>query len=237
LIDAERLLQLLNTKPSVADQEKAKKIVVQTGEVEFKDVDFHYDERKPIIKGVNLKAQGGQKIAFVGGTGGGKSTILKLLSRFYDVTGGSITIDGQDLRFVTQASLRDALGVVPQDPVLFNQTIRRNIRYARLDATDTEIEDACRAAAIHDDIVGFPDGYNSTVGERGVKLSGGQTQRIAMDADQILVVRNGEIIESGTHAKLLEMGRKYRELWDKQTQGHVSKTPGETKGREHESEP
>jgi ABC-type transport system involved in Fe-S cluster assembly fused permease/ATPase subunit len=289
LIDAERLLQLLNTKPSVDDQEGAKDIVVHTGEVEFKDVDFHYDERKPIIKGVNLKAKGGQTVAFVGETGGGKSTMLKLLFRFYDVTSGSITIDGQDLRFVTQASLREALGVVPQDPVLFNQTIRQNIRYAKLDATDTEIEDACRAAAIHDDIVGFPDGYNSKVGERGVKLSGGQSQRIAIarvllknpkivmldeatsaidssiealiqqafrklsqgrttfviahrlstiaDADQILVVDKGEIIERGTHGELLErMGGKYKELWGKQTQGHVAKTSEKTKDGEQEDD-
>lgn len=276
LIDAERLLQLLNTKPSVADQEGAKDIVVHTGEVEFKDVDFHYDERKPIIKSVNLKASGGQTIAFVGETGGGKSTMLKLLFRFYDVTNGSITIDGQDLRSVTQASLRDAIGLVPQDPVLFNQTIRQNLRYAKLDATDAEIEDACRAAAIHDDIVGFPDGYNSKVGERGVRLSGGQLQRIAIarvllknpkivmldeatsaidssiealiqqafrklsqgrttfviahrlstiaDADQILVVEKGEIIERGRHQELLQNEKgKYAELWNKQTAGHLSK--------------
>ncbi|OAL42518.1 hypothetical protein IQ07DRAFT_671450, partial [Pyrenochaeta sp. DS3sAY3a] len=275
LIGAERLLQLLNTKPSVSDQEGAKDIVVHTGEVEFKDVDFHYDERKPIIKSVNLKAEGGQTIAFVGETGGGKSTMLKLLFRFYDVTGGSIMIDGQDLRSVTQSSLRDALGLVPQDPVLFNQSIRQNIRYAKLEATDAEIEDACRAAAIHDDIVGFPDGYNSKVGERGVRLSGGQLQRIAIvrvilknpkivmldeatsaidsaieaqiqeafrklsqgrttfiiahrlstivQADQILVVEKGKIIERGTHQELLKiLGGKYCELWTKQTIGHVS---------------
>jgi ABC-type transport system involved in Fe-S cluster assembly fused permease/ATPase subunit len=289
LIDAERLLQLLNIKPSVDDQEGAKDIVVHAGEVEFKDVNFHYDERKPIIKRVNLKAKGGQTVAFVGETGGGKSTMLKLLFRFYDVTSGSITIDGQDLRSVTQASLREAFGVVPQDPVLFNQTIRQNIRYAKLDATDTQIEDACRAAAIHDDIVGFPDGYDSKVGERGVKLSGGQSQRIAIarvllknpkivmldeatsaidssiealiqqafrtlsqgrttfviahrlstiaDADQILVVDKGEIIERGTHGELLgRMGGKYKELWGKQTQGHVAKTSEKTKGGEEEED-
>ncbi|KAF2848655.1 ATP-binding cassette-type vacuolar membrane transporter-like protein Hmt1 [Plenodomus tracheiphilus IPT5] len=269
LIDAERLLQLLNTKPTVADQEGAKDIVVHTGEVEFKNVDFHYDERKPIITDINLKAEGGQTIAFVGETGGGKSTMLKLLFRFYDVTGGSITIDGQDLRSVTQSSLRDSLGLVPQDPVLFNQTIRQNIRYAKLDATDAEIEDACRAAAIHDDIAGFPDGYNSKVGERGVRLSGGQLQRIAIarvllknpkivlldeatsaidsaieakiqqafrklsqgrttfviahrlstivEADQIVVIEKGRIIERGSHHDLLEIGGKYSELWGKQT--------------------
>jgi ABC-type multidrug transport system fused ATPase/permease subunit len=180
LIDAERLLQLLNTKPSVADKEGAKDLVVDEGRVEFKDVEFAYDVRKPIIRGVNLQAEGGQTIAFVGETGGGKSTMLKLLFRFYDVTGGSIMIDGQDLRSVTQSSLRDALGLVPQDPVLFNQTILQNIRYARLDATDEDIKDACRAAAIHDDIESFPDKYNSKVGERGVRLSGGQLQRIAI---------------------------------------------------------
>lgn len=280
LIDAERLLQLLNTKPTVADKEGARDIVVHTGEVEFKDVNFYYDERKPIIKAVNLKAGGGQTIAFVGETGGGKSTMLKLLFRFYDVTGGSIMIDGQDLRSVTQSSLRGALGLVPQDPVLFNQTIRQNIRYAKLDASDAEIDDACRAAAIHDDIVGFPDGYNSKVGERGVRLSGGQLQRIAIarvllknpkivlldeatsaidsaieaqiqqafrklsqgrttfviahrlstivDADQIVVIEKGQIIERGRHHELLEiMGGKYSELWTKQTTGHMSNANSE----------
>ncbi|KAL5117322.1 hypothetical protein ACEQ8H_004767 [Pleosporales sp. CAS-2024a] len=274
LIDAERLLQLLHTKPTVADKEGAGELVVKEGKVQFIDAEFAYDVRKPIIKGVNLEADGGQTIAFVGETGGGKSTMLKLLFRFYDVTGGSILIDGQDLRSVTQSSLRDALGLVPQDPVLFNQTIRQNIRYARLEATDAEIEEACRAAAIHDDIEGFPDKYNSKVGERGVRLSGGQLQRIAIarvllknpkivlldeatsaidsaieeqiqtafrklskgrttfviahrlstiaEADQILVIEKGEIIERGSHQKLLEVNGKYSELWTKQTAGHLS---------------
>ncbi|KAH4922016.1 hypothetical protein HBI79_182580 [Parastagonospora nodorum] len=274
LIDAERLLQLLNTKPTVSDQEGAKELVVKEGKVEFKEVEFAYDPRKPIIRNVSLQAEGGQTIAFVGETGGGKSTMLKLLFRFYDVTGGSIMIDGQDLRSVTQSSVREALGLVPQDPVLFNQTIRQNIRYARLEATDAEIEDACRAAAIHDDITGFPDKYESKVGERGVRLSGGQLQRIAIarvllknpkivmldeatsaidsateeqiqtafrklskgrttfviahrlstivDADQILVVEKGEIIERGSHQELLGVGGKYSELWTKQTAGHLS---------------
>jgi ABC-type transport system involved in Fe-S cluster assembly fused permease/ATPase subunit len=274
LIDAERLLQLLNTKPTVSDQEGAKDLVVTEGKVDFKDVEFAYDVRKSIIRGVDLQAEGGQTIAFVGETGGGKSTMLKLLFRFYDVTGGSIMIDGQDLRSVTQSSLREALGLVPQDPVLFNQTIRQNLRYAMLEATDAQIEDACRAAAIHDDIEGFPDKYNSKVGERGVRLSGGQLQRIAIarvllknpkivlldeatsaidsaieeqiqtafrrlskgrttfviahrlstivEADQILVIEKGEIIERGTHHELLDVGGKYNELWTKQTAGHMS---------------
>ncbi|RYN15870.1 Heavy metal tolerance protein [Alternaria tenuissima] len=278
LVDAERLLQLLNTKPTVIDQDGARDIAISAGEVVFRDVEFHYDKRTPIYKSLNLKAGGGQTIAFVGETGGGKSTMLKLLFRLYDVTRGSIMIDGQDLRSVTQASLRDAIGLVPQDPVLFNHTIRHNIRYAKLDASDSEIEDACRAAAIHDDIVGFPDGYKSKVGERGVRLSGGQLQRIAIarvllknpkivmldeatsaidsstealvqqafcqlsqgrttfviahrlsttvNADQILVVDKGEIIERGTHQELLEnQGGKYAGLWSIHTAGHLSKTP------------
>lgn len=214
LIDAERLLQLLNTEPTVADQEGAKEIVVEKGEVEFKDVRFHYDERKPSIQNVNLKASGGQTIAFVGETGGGKSTMLKLLFRFYDVTSGSIMIDGQDLRSVTQASLHDVMGVVPQDPVLFNQSIRRNLRYAKLDATDAEIKDACRAAAIHDDIVGFSDGYNSKVGERGVRLSGGQLQRIAIarvllqNPKIVLLDEATSAIDSSTEALIQEALRK-----------------------------
>ncbi|KAJ5052559.1 P-loop containing nucleoside triphosphate hydrolase protein, partial [Bipolaris maydis] len=214
LIDAERLLQLLNTNPTVADRGGAKDILVEKGEVEFKDVHFHYDERKPIIKKVNLKASGGQTIAFVGETGGGKSTMLKLLFRFYDVTSGSIMIDDQDLRSVTQHSLRDAMGVVPQDPVLFNQSIRQNIRYPKLDATDAEVEDACRAAAIHDDIVSFPDGYNSKVGERGVRLSGGQLQRIAIarvllkNPKIVLLDEATSAIDSSTEALIQEALRK-----------------------------
>ncbi|KAF2675836.1 ATP-binding cassette-type vacuolar membrane transporter-like protein Hmt1, partial [Lentithecium fluviatile CBS 122367] len=271
LIDAERLLQLLNTKPTVADHENAEELVVKAGEVEFKEIVFAYDPRKQVIKNVSFSVEGGKTVAFVGETGGGKSTMLKLLFRFYDVTNGSIMIDGQDLRSVTLSSLRESLGLVPQDPALFNQTIRQNVRYAKLDATDEEIEDACRAASIHNDIVSFPDGYNSKVGERGVRLSGGQLQRIAIarvllknpkivmldeatsaidsaieaqiqeafkrlskgrttfviahrlstivEADQILVVDKGEIIERGTHSELLELGGKYSELWTKQTAG------------------
>jgi ABC-type transport system involved in Fe-S cluster assembly fused permease/ATPase subunit len=280
LIDAERLLQLLNTKPAVADRENAQDLVVKSGEVEFKNIDFAYDPRKQVIKDVSFSVGGGKTVAFVGETGGGKSTMLKLLFRFYDVTNGSILIDGQDLRSVTLSSLRDALGLVPQDPALFNQSIRQNVRYAKLDATDAEIEDACRAASIHNDIVSFPDGYNSKVGERGVRLSGGQLQRIAIarvllknpkivmldeatsaidsateaqiqeafrrlskgrttfviahrlstivEADQILVVDKGEIIERGTHNELLEVGGKYCELWTKQTAGTASAVGSKT---------
>lgn len=281
LIDAERLLQLLNTKPTVSDRENAGELNVTAGDVEFKNVDFAYDARKQIVKDVSFTVGGGKTVAFVGETGGGKSTMLKLLFRFYDVTNGAILIDGQDLRSVTLSSIRDSIGLVPQDPALFNQTIRQNVRYAKLDASDAEIEDACRAAAIHDDIVSFPDGYASKVGERGVRLSGGQLQRIAIarvllknpklvmldeatsaidsaieaqiqeafrklsrgrttfviahrlstivDADCILVVEKGEIIERGTHAELIARGGKYWELWSKQTAGNASPTES-TKG-------
>ena len=180
LINAERLLQLMNTKPSVLDAEDATTLIVKSGTVEYSNVSFAYDKRKQVIEDVSFKAEGGQTIAFVGETGGGKSTLVKLLARAYDVTTGSIKIDGQDIRSVTKSSLADAIGYVPQDPILFNRTIRENIRYGRLDANDAEIEEACRAAAVHDAIIGFPDGYNAKVGERGVKLSGGQLQRIAI---------------------------------------------------------
>jgi ABC-type transport system involved in Fe-S cluster assembly fused permease/ATPase subunit len=180
LINAERLLQLLNTKPTVADCKDAQDLVVKTGEVEFKDVEFAYDGRQQMTKKVSFLVGGGQTVAFVGASGGGKSTIFQLLLRSYDVTGGSIFIDGQDLRSVTLSTLRDSLGLVPQNATLFNQTIRQNVQYAKLDATNAEIEEACWAASIHDDIVSFHDGYKTKVGERGVRLSGGQLQRIAI---------------------------------------------------------
>jgi len=175
-----RLLELFQTKPTIVDAPGAKPLKLGDGVVRFDNVSFAYDERKPTLTDVSFVVPSGKTVALVGETGGGKSTILKLIDRFYEVTSGSISIDGQDIRQVTLDSLRERIGVVPQEPMLFNDTIMNNIRYARLSATDEEVHEACRAAAIHDKIKTFPDGYDSKVGDRGVKLSGGEKQRVAI---------------------------------------------------------
>ncbi|TAQ86264.1 hypothetical protein B7494_g5424 [Chlorociboria aeruginascens] len=268
LMDAERLLELFQTKPTIVEAPHAKPLKLTEGLVKFEGVSFHYDKRKPTLKNVNFDVPPGKTVALVGETGGGKSTILKLLDRFYDVEAGSISIDGQDIRNITLSSLRSAIGVVPQDPTLFNDSIMNNIRYARLDATDQEVYEACKAAAVHEKVMSFPDGYNSKVGDRGVKLSGGEKQRVAiarailkkpdiilldeatsavdtdteqtiqegfknlckgrttfvvahrlstiMRADRILVIMNGEVVESGSHDELIHSNGKYHDLWSKQ---------------------
>ncbi|KAF5000915.1 hypothetical protein FGRMN_1372 [Fusarium graminum] len=180
LVDAERLLFLLQTKPSITDREGATDLIKIEGRVAFNHVGFSYDPRKATIQDLSLSVEPGQTVALVGETGAGKSSIMKLLLRFYDINEGSITIDGHDIRDITLSSLRTALGVVPQDPLLFNASILENMRYARPSATDTEIHEACRSAAIHDKILSFVDGYNTEVGEQGVKLSGGEIQRLAI---------------------------------------------------------
>jgi ABC-type multidrug transport system fused ATPase/permease subunit len=276
LVDAERLLQLVQTKASVESAPDAPPLKATEGKVEFKNVGFSYDERKETIKDLNFIVNPGQTVALVGETGGGKSSTLKLLMRFYDVTSGSISIDGQNIKDVTLDSLRETLGTVPQDPSLFNTTIMENVRYARLNASDDEVMDACKKAAVHDKVMTFPDQYKSKVGERGVKLSGGELQRIAiarvilknpkivlldeatsavdssietqiqsafnklsagrttfvvahrlstiMDADFILVIDQGQIIQKGTHEELIALeGGKYQELWSKQTTRKGSK--------------
>lgn len=180
LINAEWLFQLLQTKPTIIDKPGAKGLIVSKGKVVFEDVNFSYDPERPILQGLSFVAEPGKTIALVGETGGGKSTILKLLYRFYDVTSGTITIDGQDVKDITLDSLRENLGIVPQDPCVFDQTILQNILYARPEASIEDVHAACRAAHIHDQILKFPQGYNSRIGERGVKLSGGELQRLAI---------------------------------------------------------
>lgn len=238
------------------------------GAVQFKDVHFSYDGSKQIIKGLDLSVQPGQKVAFVGETGGGKSTLLKLLFRFYDATKGSLLIDDQDVRDVTVESLRRCMGVVPQDPSMFNDTVMNNVRYSKFEATDQEVMEACKAAAIHDKVLSFADGYSTIVGEKGVKLSGGELQRLAIarailkepsiilldeatssvdtdtesriqsalfkltkgrttftvahrlstviDADIIVVIKDGAILEQGSPRDLLATKGKYYDLWCKQ---------------------
>ncbi len=179
-IDMERMFELLSQDREVSDKPNATPLRIQGATVEFRDVHFGYDERRAILKGVSFTIPAGKTVAVVGTSGAGKSTIARLLFRFYDVNGGAILIDGQDLRDITQASLRAAIGVVPQDTVLFNDTIHYNIGYGRPGATDQEIEAAARMAHIHDLIMGMPDGYQTMVGERGLKLSGGEKQRVAI---------------------------------------------------------
>jgi ATP-binding cassette, subfamily B, heavy metal transporter len=180
LVDMAAMFHLLGQPEEVKDKPDAKDLVVTGGAVEFKDVRFHYDPSRPILKGVSFRVEPGQRIALVGPSGSGKSTIGRLLFRFYDVTGGAISIDGQDLRDVTQTSLHGLIGVVPQDTVLFNDTVRYNIAYGRDGATEAEIVAAAKAAKIHDFILSLPEGYETTVGERGLKLSGGEKQRVGI---------------------------------------------------------
>jgi len=238
--------------------------------VEFCNVDFFYEKQRKILFGVSFAIPAGHRVAVVGHSGSGKSTLARLLYRFYDVSGGSILVNGKDLRELKQASLRAAIGIVPQDTVLFNDTILYNIRYGRPDASDEEIFDAARAAHIHDFIETLPKKYETAVGERGLKLSGGEKQRVAiarallknprilifdeatsaldsraekaiqaelerisqgrttlviahrlstvMDADQILVLAQGRIVERGTHAQLLDAQGEYARMWALQQQ-------------------
>ena len=268
LADLETLASLLAQKPDIADGPGAQPIALRGGEVRFKGVDFGYDPRRPILTGLDFTIPAGQSLAVVGSSGAGKSTVVRLMFRFYDVDEGSITIDGQDIRDVTQHSLRSVIGLVPQDTVLFNDTIRTNIAYGRPDADQTAIEDAAKAAQIHDFVTGLPDGYDTLVGERGLKLSGGEKQRVAIarmvlknppilildeatsaldslteqqiqtalsalatgrttlmiahrlstvvDADQILVIEDGRVVEKGRHHDLLEQEGSYAAMWARQ---------------------
>ncbi|AWV88892.1 ABCB family ABC transporter ATP-binding protein/permease [Bradymonas sediminis] len=180
LSDMERMFELLDREPEVQDIPDAQDLKVELGEVRFEEVEFGYDAERQIIHGLSFRVPAGKKLAIVGPSGAGKSTLARLLYRFYDVDAGTITLDGQDIAKATQRSVRDAIAIVPQDTVLFNDTIFYNIHYANLDATREEVVEAARVAAIHDFIESLPDGYDTVVGERGLKLSGGEKQRVAI---------------------------------------------------------
>jgi ATP-binding cassette, subfamily B, heavy metal transporter len=180
IIDIEKMFGVLSKSPEVKDIPGARPLAVTTGQVRFENVRFSYDPDRPILRGLSFEVPAGKTVAIVGPSGAGKSTISRLLFRLYDVSGGRILIDGQDIRTVTQSSLRASIGMVPQDTVLFNDTIRYNIRYGRWDATDAEVEEAAQLAQIDGFIRMSPKGYDTQVGERGLKLSGGEKQRVAI---------------------------------------------------------
>ena len=180
IIDIETMFVMLSRKPEIEDKPDAQPLKVRTGTIRFDNVSFAYEPARPILKGLSFEVAAGHTVAIVGPSGAGKSTISRLLFRFYDATGGRILIDGVDISDVTQRSLRVAIGMVPQDTVLFNDTLRYNIRYGRWDATDAEVEEAARLAQIDTFIRIAPKGYDTEVGERGLKLSGGEKQRVAI---------------------------------------------------------
>ena len=268
LADMDLVFKLLDTEAEIRDKPGAPPLRVTRGQVDFEHVGFHYQPEREILRDVSFTLRPGEKVAVVGHSGAGKSTLARLLFRFYDVTDGCIRIDDQDIRDVTQESLRRAIGIVPQDTVLFNDTIRYNLQYGRLDASHEEIEQAAELAQIREFIESLPDGWDTLVGERGLKLSGGEKQRVAIarailkrpailvfdeatssldsatekailetlgevaanhttlviahrlstivDADTILVMEQGRVIESGSHARLLSADGVYAHMWELQ---------------------
>jgi ATP-binding cassette subfamily B protein len=262
------MFDLLEVQPEVVDASGATELTIRQGAIAFHDVHFAYDAARPILKGISFEVPAGKTVAVVGPSGAGKSTLSRLLYRFYDVQSGSITIDGQDVRGVTQQSLRKAIGMVPQDTVLFNDTIAYNIRYGRPEADDAAVMAAAEVAQIDNFIRLLPEGFDTKVGERGLKLSGGEKQRVAIartilkappvlildeatsaldttterdiqaaldvvsknrttlviahrlstviGADEIIVLKSGEIAERGTHADLLQQNGLYASMWDRQ---------------------
>ncbi|CCW15709.1 Lipid A export ATP-binding/permease protein MsbA [Sphingobium indicum BiD32] len=268
LIDMEAMYRLMDTPQEIADANGAPALIASGGEVRFDHVRFGYDPEREILHDVSFTVPAGRTLAIVGPSGAGKSTIARILFRFYDIQAGQVSIDGQDIASVTQASLRAAIGIVPQDMVLFNDTVGYNIGYGREGATQTEIETAAKAASIHDFILGLPKGYETRVGERGLKLSGGEKQRVAIartllkdppvlvldeatsaldsrteneiqdvlrniarkrttlivahrlstvvDADEIIVLDQGRIVERGRHADLVRADGLYAVMWNRQ---------------------
>jgi ATP-binding cassette subfamily B protein len=269
-IDIELMFAILGQHPEIEDRAGAKTLVVTSGRLLFENVSFHYDPRRAILKDVSFEVPAGKTVAVVGPSGAGKSTLSRLIFRFYEPSSGRITIDGQDIAMVTQTSLRTAIGMVPQDTVLFNDTIAYNIRYGRFDASDAEVREAARLARIDHFIEQVPGGYEAQVGERGLKLSGGEKQRVAIartilkappilvldeatsaldsftegeiqdaldlvakgrttlviahrlstiiNADEILVLDKGQIVERGAHASLLSQNGLYAALWKRQNE-------------------
>lgn len=268
LVDMDKMFELAEVDAEIQDPPDAKALMATEGSIEFENVSFSYNPDRPILKNISFTVPPGNTVAIVGPSGAGKSTISRILFRFYDIDSGSVRIDGQDIRDVTQKSLRESIGVVPQDTVLFNDTIEYNIQYGRPEALQDEVRESAKMAKIHDFVLELPQQYETMVGERGLKLSGGEKQRVAIartilknpkillfdeatsaldshtekeiqaslkevsqdrstlviahrlstiiDADEIIVLKEGEVVEKGNHAQLLALNGEYRSMWERQ---------------------